>query len=84
MIVPHLIPYLAHTFGSVPVASRIKIGMFGLFFFIVGYARLRNVLNGLQILNQPLATIQRAILWQLHNARIVYLPRSFTGRRRMT
>jgi hypothetical protein len=28
-----------------PVASLINIGVFGLFFFIVGYARLRNDLG---------------------------------------
>ena len=35
-------PNLVHIFGSVPVASRIKIGVCGLCFFMVGYARLRN------------------------------------------
>lgn len=35
-------PYLAYILGCVPCASRIRIGMFGLFFFIVGYARLMN------------------------------------------
>lgn len=47
---PECVPYRAHTFGSMPVASRIKIGTLGLFFFIVGYARFRNdlsVKNGL-------------------------------------
>lgn len=29
-------PYLAQTLGSTPSASRIKIGVCGLFFFIVG------------------------------------------------
>ena len=38
------IPYLAHTFGATPVASRISIGVSGLCFFIVGYARFMNVL----------------------------------------
>lgn len=38
-------PYLAHTFGATPVASRIRIGVSGLCFFMVGYARLMNVLN---------------------------------------
>jgi len=36
------IPYLAYILGWVPCASRIKIGVFGLFFFMVGYARVRN------------------------------------------
>jgi hypothetical protein len=30
--------------GSIPLASRIIIGVDGLFFFIVGYARFKNVL----------------------------------------
>jgi len=34
--------YLANTFGSVPSASRSRIGVCGLFFFMVGYARVRN------------------------------------------
>ena len=37
--------YLAYTLGSTPLASRIMMGMYGLFFFIVGYARVRNDLN---------------------------------------
>jgi hypothetical protein len=39
-------PNLVHIFGSVPVASRIRIGMCGLCFFMVGYARFRNDLSG--------------------------------------
>ncbi len=35
-------PYLANTLGSTPRASRSMIGTCGLFFFIVGYARVRN------------------------------------------
>jgi hypothetical protein len=31
--------------GDVPAASRIKMGVNGLFFFIVGYARLRKDLE---------------------------------------
>lgn len=38
------VPYLAYTLGSVPRASRIMMGVYGLFSFIVGYARFRNVL----------------------------------------
>jgi hypothetical protein len=38
------IPYLANTRGSTSDASRIRIGVDGLCFFIVGYARFRNVL----------------------------------------
>lgn len=37
--------YLAYTLGSTPLASRIMMGMYGLFFFIVGYARVRNDLQ---------------------------------------
>ena len=36
------IPYLAQTLGSTPEASRIKMGVLGLWCFIVGYARFRN------------------------------------------
>lgn len=39
-------PNLVHIFGSMPVASRMRMGMCGLCFFIVGYARLRNDLCG--------------------------------------
>ena len=39
------LPYLAKTFGSTPSASLIMMGVCGLFFFIVGYARLRNDLE---------------------------------------
>ncbi len=39
-------PYLANIFGSVPNASRIIIGVCGLFFFIVGYARNKKDLLG--------------------------------------
>jgi len=38
-------PYLAYTFGKVPWASRSRIGVTGLFFFMMGYARVRNVLS---------------------------------------
>ena len=38
-------PYRAKTLGSVPKASRSMIGMCGLFFFMVGYALVRNVLH---------------------------------------
>lgn len=40
-----LIPYLANTLGSTPSASRSIIGTWGLFFFIVGYALIRNDLS---------------------------------------
>ena len=36
------IPYLANTLGSVPWASRSIIGVWGLFFFMVGYALMRK------------------------------------------
>ena len=39
------IPYLANTFGSTPDASLIMIGICGLFFFIVGYARFKKELE---------------------------------------
>ena len=39
------VPYLAYTLGCVPRASRRRIGVYGLCFFIVGYARLINVLH---------------------------------------
>ena len=45
MVVIAALPYLAHILGSTAVASRIMIGTCGLFFFMVGYARLRNVLE---------------------------------------
>lgn len=38
-------PYLAQTFGSTPNASRMRIGTLGLFFFMVGYARVMNDLE---------------------------------------
>lgn len=37
-----IVPYLAKTLGSTPNASRIIIGVCGLFFFIVGYALFKN------------------------------------------
>lgn len=37
-------PYLAYTLGKVPAASRSMMGVLGLFFFMVGYARVRNAL----------------------------------------
>ena len=45
----HSLPYLAKTFGSVPAAPRNIIGVEGLFFFIVGYALVRNDLPRLQL-----------------------------------
>lgn len=39
-------PYLANTFGSVPIASLIRIGVCGLCFFITGYDFWRKVLRG--------------------------------------
>lgn len=44
----HAVPYLAYTRGIVPIASRIIIGVLGLCFFIVGYARCRNDLKTCQ------------------------------------
>lgn len=41
-MMPSNIPYLAKTFGSTPNASRIMIGVCGLFFFIVGYALVKK------------------------------------------
>lgn len=46
------IPYLAKTFGSMPNASLIMIGVCGLFFFMVGYARDRNDLACLLVLRR--------------------------------
>lgn len=48
------VPYRAYTFGSTPSASRIMIGVWGLFFFIVGYARVKKDLQLLQHDGTPL------------------------------
>lgn len=45
----YLIPYRANIRGCVPAASLNMIGVCGLFFFIVGYARDRNVLLRLTV-----------------------------------
>jgi len=47
------IPYRAYTLGSTPLASRIKMGVWGLCFFIVGYDFVRNDLfNIINMLSQ--------------------------------
>lgn len=43
--VVYCIPYLAQTLGCTSSASRIKMGVCGLCFFIVGYARTRKLLE---------------------------------------
>lgn len=40
-------PYLAYTLGDVPAASLSRIGICGLFFFIVGYARVKKDLDAI-------------------------------------
>jgi hypothetical protein len=41
------VPYLAQTLGWTSCASRMRIGVCGLCFFIVGYVRVRKDLGGL-------------------------------------
>lgn len=48
-----IVPYRAYIFGNVPCASRMRIGVCGLFFFIVGYALVRNDLQTLIRLTSP-------------------------------